>query len=130
MGQIYLKFKVDKGKSPDDKPKTWLTNTFEEFAVKVLTKIIPKANPDFDDKIDDVNEWLLEFDEETETPEREIGINNRGQTIMIMPFGRNYGYWTDNNLKLKDFIETFNVTPVVDKEFNDRWNQFENGKGD
>ena len=130
MGQIYLKFKDVKGTNSDDKPKTWLTKTFEKSVIKVLTTIIPKANPDFEDKIGDVDEWLIEINEETETPEREIGINNQGRTIMIMPFGRNYGYWTDNNLKLNDFIETFQATLIVDKEFNERWDKFENGNSD
>ena len=128
MGHIYLKFKDVKGTSSDDKPKTWLTKTFEKSVIKVLMTIIPKANPDFEDKFFDVNEWLIEINEDAETPEREIGINDLGQTIMIMPFGRNFGYWTDNNLKLNDFIEIFNATLIVDKEFNDRWDKFEKEK--
>lgn len=129
MGQIYLRFKKDTGtKNSGDKPKTWLTKVFEKSAIKVLTTILPKANPDFEDKIDDVDEWLVEINEETATLEREIGIDNRGQTIMIMPFGKNYGYWTDNNLKLDDFVEIFKATRFADKEFNDRWDKFEKGK--
>lgn len=115
-------------KKSDDKPRAWLTRTFEKSVIKVLTTILPKANPDFEDKIDDVDEWLVEINEETETPEREIGINHRGRTIMIMPFGKNYGYWTDNNLKLNDFVEIFNAARIADKEFNDRWDKYENGK--
>jgi hypothetical protein len=33
--------------------------------VGVLTKVITKANPDFDDKIDEVMYWLVECDTET-----------------------------------------------------------------
>jgi len=129
MGQIYIKFKNKSGtNSPDDKPKTWLTKTLEKSVVRVLETIIPKANPDFEGKIGDVNEWLIEINEETEIPDREIGVDNRGQTIMIMPFGDNYGYWTDNNLKLNDFRDIFNATNIPDKEFNDRWDGFENTK--
>jgi hypothetical protein len=130
MGQIYIKFKVDKLAShSDDKPMNWLTRTLQK-SVKALTTIIPKANPDFDDKIDDVDEWLIEINEETGEPERELGINNTGQTIAIMPFNQNYGYWTDLNLNLDDFLEDFNATSIESKEFNNRWDRFENGKAD
>ncbi len=126
MGQIYLKFNDDKVKrSSDDKPKTWLTRTVEKSVEKILTTIIPKANPDFEDKLQDVKEWLIEIDEEAEIANREIGINSKGQTIMIMPFGDNHGYWTDNNLKSTDFIEVFQATTINEKEFTDRWDKFE-----
>lgn len=130
MGQIYIKFKVDKlTNHSGDKPKTWLTRTLQK-SLTVLTTIIPKANPDFDDKIDDVDEWFIEINEETGEPEREIGINNVGQTIAIMPFNQNYGYWTDNNFNLDDFVEKFNATQMTSKEFNNRWDRYENGKAD
>jgi hypothetical protein len=131
MGQIYIKFKNSKetGNS-DGRPKTWLTRTFQKSLIKVLTTIIPKANPDFDDKIADVDEWLIEINEETGEPERELGINKTGQTIAIMPFNRNYGYWTDNSLNLDDFLDEFNATRIESREFNNRWDRFENGKAD
>ena len=43
---------------------------------------------------------------------------------MIMPDDRNYGYWTDNNLKLDDF-KTQNVGKQI---FENLWNSFENIK--
>jgi len=89
--------------------------------------IIPKANPDFEDKLQDVDEWLIEIDEEAEIANREIGINNKGQTIMIMPFGDNHGYWTDNNLKPTDFVELFHATTISENEFTERWGKFEKG---
>jgi len=128
MGQIYLKFKDNKGaRNSEDKTKTWLTRTFEKSVIKVLTTIIPKANPDFEDKLQDVDEWLIEIDKEAEIANREIGINNKGQTIMIMPFGDNYGYWTDNNLKPTDFVELFHATTISENEFTERWGKFEKG---
>ncbi len=130
MGQIYIKFKVDKlATQSSDRPKTWLARTLQK-SLTALTTIIPKANPDFDDKIVDVDEWLVEINEETGKPDREIGINNEGQTIAIMPFNQNYGYWTDNNLSLDDFLEQFNATRIESKEFNNRWDRYENGKAD
>ncbi|WP_276979490.1 hypothetical protein [Flavobacterium filum] len=130
MGQIYIKFKVNKLTTHSgDRPKAWLTRTLQKF-LTALTTIIPKANPDFDDKIDDVDEWLVEINEKTGEPEREIGINNVEQTIAIMPFNQNYGYWTDNTFNLDDFVEKFNATQINSKEFNNRWDRYENGKAD
>ncbi|MBK7855618.1 MAG: hypothetical protein IPJ79_12590 [Bacteroidetes bacterium] len=45
--------------------------------VGILTTIIPKANPDFEDKIDEVQYWLVECDNETGIPEREIGLERK-----------------------------------------------------
>lgn len=112
-------------RNSDDKPQTWLTRTLKKSVEKILTTIIPKANPDFEDKLRDVKEWLLEIDEDAEIANREIGINSNGQTIMIMPFGENHGYWTDNNLKSTDFIELFKAITINEREFNDRWEKFE-----
>jgi hypothetical protein len=125
MIKIYIKFKTNHGaRVSDGKPETWLTKTSKKAFIKVLTTIIPLANPDFDEKINEVDEWLVELDEE-EIPRREIGINDKRETIMIMPFGKNYGYWTDNSLKLNDFIKTFQATKITESEFNERWGKFE-----
>jgi hypothetical protein len=86
-----------------------------------LTSIIPKANPDFDYKIDLVENWLVELDCETGIPEREIGIDKNGQVILKMPFKNNYGYWTDNNLLLKDFKEHFTTSEISKESFENHW---------
>lgn len=128
MGKIYLKFKHTKAtKGVVNKPKSWFNNFFKN-SIYILTSVIPKANPDYDDKIDEVDYWLVEVDDYAETADREIGVNNKEQTIMIMPFGRNYGYWTDNGFELSDFIESLNATMVTPKEFNYRWERFEDGR--
>lgn len=130
MEHIYIKFKVRKSASQsEDKPMNWVKKNLRKF-VKTLTTIIPTANPDFDDKIDDVNEWLIEIDEETGEPKRELGVDSKGQTIAIMPFNRNYGYWTDLNLNLDDFVDDFNATRIESKEFNNRWDRFATGRTD
>lgn len=125
MGPIYLKFKDEKvTKISDNRPKTWVMQVFEKSVVKILTAIIPKSNPGFEEKFQYVNEWLIEIDGEEEIANREIGIDNSGQTIMIMPFKENYGYWTDNNLKSSDFIKVFQAIRITQKEFNERWDEF------
>ena len=60
------------------------TQVFEMLA-RILTLIIPKANSDFDGKIDRVKQWILEFEEDDGIPTSEIGLNKSGEIIMIMP---------------------------------------------
>lgn len=61
MGQIYLKFKYNTATNSDDKPKTWLRETFEKSVIKILMTIILRANPDSEEKIGHVDEWLIEI---------------------------------------------------------------------
>jgi len=92
---------------------------------KVLT-FIPKANPDYDQLIDEVTTWLLEFDDESLYPEREIGLDSSGNVIMIMPFGENYGFWTDSNLFYKDFKPpTFNAKNISKDYFENKWKEID-----
>jgi len=91
----------------------------------VLTRIIPKANPDFEDKINEVDYWLVEYNSETGFPEREIGLDIEGQVLLKMPHKNNYGYWTDNNLLLNDFKEHFNVSEISKEKFEESWDFFD-----
>ena len=91
----------------------------------ILAKIIPKANPDFDNKIKEVQYWLIECDNETGIPEREIGLDKAGQVIIKMPYKDNYGYWTDNNLLLNDFKEHFVVSEISKDSFEESWELFD-----
>lgn len=61
----------------------------ESFIVRLLFRIIhffiPKANPDYEDKIGDVKYWLIEFNEDN-IPVREIGLNENEIIILKMPY--------------------------------------------
>lgn len=93
------------------------------FVGKILSYFIPKANPDFDRLIDDVETWLIELNEEG-IPEREIGFNSNGVPIMKMPWNKNYGYWTDNNLTADDFENLFEVKETNQVYFENYWNNY------
>ena len=124
---IYLKFdalELNKEESKSTKMREFLTNS----VVRYLKKMLPEANPDFEEKIDEVKIWLIEIDRETKYPNREIGIDKDGRVIMIMPYERNYGYWTDNNLQEKDFKSHFETEEIAEMEFNRLWKEFENKK--
>jgi hypothetical protein len=123
----YIKFKIPDNIS-ETKKKSLLKKYFFKAVSFILMKLIPKANPDFDDQIDNVEYWLLECEKESGIPEREIGIDKNGNGIMKMPFKSNYGYWTDNNLLLKDFIEKFKAIEIEKREFESKWENLDKTK--
>ena len=102
----------------------FIKRTFKKAINGVLSAIIPKANPDFENKIVFVKSWLVELDSDTGIPEREIGLDINEQVILKMPFQNNYGYWTDNNLILKDFKEHFKTSEISNAEFEKYWHSF------
>ena len=124
MKATYIQFEAPKSKNQTTKDGLIKTSS-KKLLVGILTKIIPKANPDFDDKINDVHYWLVECDHETGTPEREIGLDKEGRVILKMPFKDNYGYWTDNNLLLNDFKEHFVVSEISKESFEQNWELFD-----
>ncbi|MFB9054605.1 hypothetical protein ACFFVB_16055 [Formosa undariae] len=93
--------------------------------IGILSTIIPKANPNFENKIDLIETWIVELDNETGIPEREIGMDKNGQIIVKMPFNNNYGYWTDNNLLLADFKNHFETSEISQDSFENYWSLFE-----
>ncbi|MEO6542082.1 MAG: hypothetical protein ABIN74_13850 [Ferruginibacter sp.] len=122
MKNSYIKIKA-----PNDITPTKAEGFGHRFIKTILTTIIPVANPDFENKIDNVSYWLIEFENEHEYPSREIGLDTSKKPIMIMPWQKNYGYWTDNNLLLKDFRAHFETVDITKEEFETNWNLFEQG---
>ncbi len=120
MKNTYIKFSVlteAAQKTPD--------NIGTRLVKPILTSVVPIANPDFEQKINEAAFWLIEFESDSYYPNREIGLNAHGKPIMIMPWGKNYGYWTDNNLVLKDFHSNFETVDISREEFEKQWNLFE-----
>jgi hypothetical protein len=83
----------------------WSIRLLQKLLKIILESIIPRANPDYDDQIKKIKYWLLEIESDTGSPIREVGLDQSLKPILKMPFRDNYGYWTDNNLFLSDFIE-------------------------
>ena len=120
----YIQFEIP---NSEEQPKVdgVTKQTLKKIIIGVLSTIIPKANPDFDNKIDFVKSWLLELNSDTGIPEREIGLDKSGLVILKMPFKNNYGYWIDNNLLLKDFKEHFKTSEINNSDFEKYWNSFD-----
>lgn len=123
MKKTYIQF--DAPKSDRSTAKDGLIkNSLKKVLTGILITIIPKANPDFDQKIDEVRYWLVEFDVETGIPEREIGLDKEKRVILKMPYKDNYGYWTDNSLLLNDFKKHFVVSEISKNSFDESWLDF------
>jgi hypothetical protein len=121
MSNSYIKFispKTEVRKTPE--------NIGKKIAKVISTTVIPISNPDFENKIDKVSTWLIEFEGDSYYPNREVGLDVLGNPIMIMPWQANYGYWTDNNLTIEDFRSHFKVTEITKEEFERYWKLFEN----
>ena len=119
MSNTYIKFRY-----PDSKVKWVPENIGKRLEKDVLEFIVPLANPDFENKIDKVAIWLIEFENDSYYPNREIGLDSSGKTIMIMPWEKNYGYWTDNNLVIENFRLHFKTIDITREEFEKYWSSF------
>ncbi len=119
--KVYLRFE-----NPEERPRSgWVTRIIENTVVKVVSAFIPKANPDFEDLFEEVKYWKIEIDLTDNLAVREIGFNKVGAAIVGMPFGQNYGYWTDSQLAYDDY-KTFKSIELTDKEFENDWSEFLN----
>lgn len=116
----YLKFKEKRDAFSEDKDSFWL-----KLLVKVLSLIIPSANPDFDSLYGFVETWYIEYDEQEEKDGtiREVGRDSYGRIIVKDPDDRNYGYWTDVNGGINDYIEKMNAEYITQEEFESVWNE-------
>lgn len=125
METAYIQFQAPKSATKTEDENS-LKRSIKNFATNILTKVFPTANPDFENKIDDVEYWLVECDKVSGIPQREIGLDQQGRVIMKMPFKDNYGYWTDNNLLLDNFKEHFKVSEITKEVFEQQWKLFDN----
>lgn len=118
----YIKFEMPKRSGSVMKKKSILNIFLLKSFINMLKIFIPQANPDYDKKIEEVKFWLLEFNENP-YPVREIGLDENQRSITKMPYKTNYGYWTDNELKLDDFKKLFSVESTNQDYFIEKWNE-------
>jgi len=96
-----------------NQPRATLARVFE----KALSKL--SANPDYGAGLELVAEWFIEFDDEG-FPRREVGIDNAGHAVVAGPDQRNYGFWLDTDMTLKDFTGA----ALSMEEFEAAWRRF------
>jgi hypothetical protein len=120
METVYIRFEAPQS-ARKMKGDSFFKRSIKRIVINLLTKIIPTANSDYEYNIDKVKYWLIECNRITGVPQREIGLDFQDRVIMKMPFTKNYGYWTDNNLLLDDFKQHFNVSEITQAAFEQHW---------
>jgi hypothetical protein len=88
-----------------------------------LQKVIPRANPEFDPKLGEVQTWFIEYDSNADYVNREVGVDRNSKVIVKLPLRNNYGYWLDTDLKLDDYKKNFTVEDITPSLFQNLWEQ-------
>ncbi len=87
---------------------------------KVLTAVLPNANPDFEHRYPDVRRWLLELDAGSHVVKREIGLDADETPIVAGPIEPNYGFWTDS----EEPLDPDGMQRISSREFEAVWERF------
>jgi len=105
-----------KTKKATDWPKE---KNWKEKLITIILFFIPRANPDYENRMYLVKSWLIEFLENDGEllPWREIALDENGNPIFAGPDKRNYGFWQETKMKYEDFEGN-----LIDKnEFERLW---------
>ncbi|MEM1043267.1 MAG: hypothetical protein AAGI91_11640 [Bacteroidota bacterium] len=81
--------------TPATVPSKW-ARLVERF----LARLLPAGSPDFSARdYERVQRWWIELDPKHHRPEREIGLDDQGQPVVVGPLGDNLGFWTDSDMQ-------------------------------
>ena len=106
----------------DNENRNTLTNSsFVKVFDFLLSFLIPKANPDFDSMYDNVITWFIEYDEDNDYTNREVGVDKQGRVIVKAPYKRNLGFWVDEDLTFQDYVDNFNIQYISKEAFESIW---------
>ncbi|MBR5698599.1 MAG: hypothetical protein IKX44_08300 [Prevotella sp.] len=114
----YFKFKYTR--EHEEEQKSIANNSVYKCLIGVLNKLIPKANPDFEQKYNNVSTWYIEYDDDKQFTSKEIGLNEKGKVIVKAPYKKNLGLWVDSCLQYEDYL-SFDVIPIKKEEFMVLW---------
>ena len=93
--------------------------------LNVVKKVLPIANPDFEEAIQNVTTWYVEYDDTVYNHVlREIRQDAKNNIIVKMPDERNSGFWADSDFDLSVYA-SFNLTYISKIEFEKLWNSVE-----
>jgi hypothetical protein len=89
---------------------------------RVLARLLPHANPDFESVFPRVRCWWLEL--RNGTPVREIGFSADGLPLVLGPFKDNRGFWTDSPV----LLDAAGYAHVGAEEFERQWGEAAAGR--
>ena len=116
---VYFKFANRMKKNKHDEEFSYIGRIIQFF----LRTFIPKANPDFDCLYKYGNTWYIEYDIGEQYAYREVGLDKYDKVIVKAPYKNNYGFWTDNNLTIDEFVTHFSIEYISKDDFEYIWNQ-------
>jgi hypothetical protein len=120
--KLYIKFDDPSPSQRSDKEKA-KTRRIQKI-LQALLFFIPNGNPDYGPLMDDVTQWLVEFDPNDNVATREIGIDKNGRTLFITPWRKNVGLWTDEEIPFEYFKSEFKAVGIDKTVFEKRWDEF------
>lgn len=100
----------------DEDPEGSL-NWYERLEFKLFKRLEPRLNPDFNEKYNDVIYWWLELNSKCAAV-REIGFNSNGVPIVIGPYNKNRGIFTQQERQVQGFY------PIEMYQFVEQWEYF------
>lgn len=89
----------------------------------ILSFVLPHSNPDFEKRYDQVHTWYIEYDEEKNLTNREVGTNENGDVIVKGPYRKNLGFWTNEDLTLEQYQQHFDITTISHEQFTELWKE-------
>ena len=92
-----------------------------KLGLRVLTTVLPRGNPEYDDKMHLIRAWLVEVDEDGDVL-REIALDAEGEPLLIGPDDRNCGFWADID-GAGDHIAVNGGEPVGQSAFEELWSR-------
>ena len=114
----YFKF-VDKFNVKTKQPTK--ESFVEKLLWRILLSIFPRTNPDYEGLYDKVIIWYIEYDDINNYTNREIGVDKDGIVIVKGPFGKNLGFWTDEDLTIEHYDNDFKIVYIKQEEFEKLW---------
>lgn len=122
---IYFSFSHPSNRKEKRKDTNSLYAAFMRFLLNVVKKALPIANPDFEEAIQNVTTWYVEYDDTVYNHVlREIGQDTKNNILVKMPDERNRGFWADSDFDLSVYA-SFNLTYISKIEFEKLWNSVE-----
>ena len=91
----------------------------EGWAARLLRKVVPAANPDFEPLYGGVRLWWVEVDDDC-APQREIGFDSGSKVLVVGPLEGNMGFWTDSTMVFFDP----DIEQIDAEAFEAHWSRF------
>ena len=94
-----------------------VTDLFAGF----LRRVLPAANPDFDNIYERVVVFHVELDADG-SPERELGIDSSGRVVFIAPWRENLGVILDS---YSDPFDSSKFEQIPAEQFEQEWKSYD-----